>query len=101
MIRNPILLSDDRIRLTGLLFYSVDWDRDRIQFLVDDEVYHTFEIADAGTTNNPFRRPFFLLINLALGGKWAGEIDDSNFPQKFKVDYVRVYQRIENKKAGL
>ena len=81
--------------------YSVDWNRDRIQFLVDNMVYHTFEISDAGSRNNPFRKPFFILINLALGGKWAGEIDDSKFPQKFLIDYVRVYQQIENKKAGL
>ncbi len=81
--------------------YSVDWNRDRIEFLVDNMVYHTFEISDAGSRNNPFRKPFFILINLALGGKWAGEIDDSKFPQKFLIDYVRVYQQIENKKAGL
>ncbi len=81
--------------------YSIDWNSDRIQFLVDNKIYHTFEIEAAGANNNPFRKPFFILINLALGGKWAGKIDDSNFPQKFIIDYVRVYQHVESKKADL
>jgi len=75
--------------------YSIDWDAERIQFLVDNQVYHTFWLEQAGDTDNPFRKPFFLLINLAIGGKWAGAIDESILPQKFVIDYVRVYQKVE------
>jgi beta-glucanase (GH16 family) len=42
--------------------------------------------------NKPFDKPHFLLINLALGGAWGGEIDDAVLPQKYLIDYVRVYQ---------
>jgi hypothetical protein len=34
-----------------------------------------------------------LLINFALGGSWGGKIDDSVLPQKYLIDYVRVYQK--------
>lgn len=40
-----------------------------------------------------FHKPFYLLLNVAVGGNWPGfSIDDSAFPQEMKVDYVRVYQ---------
>ena len=76
--------------------YGMNWDSEKIEFSFDDHVYYTFKINDADTHNNPFKKPFFLIINLALGGKWAGEIDGDIFPQEYLIDYVRVY-----KKAGL
>lgn len=43
----------------------------------------------------PFDQPYFIILNLAVGGFWGGKegIDDSIFPQKFEIDYVRVYQK--------
>ncbi len=76
--------------------YSVDWTYDKIEFLIDNKVYHSFKIEEAGSNNNPFRKPFYLILNLALGGNWAGKVDPDILPQKFLVDYVRVYQRMEN-----
>jgi hypothetical protein len=42
----------------------------------------------------PFDRPFYLILNLAIGGGWGGKegIDDTIFPQRFEIDYVRVYK---------
>ncbi|AVR47470.1 glycosyl hydrolase [Christiangramia fulva] len=73
--------------------YSIDWDENKIDFLIDNEIYHSFRIADAGEENNPFRKPFYLIINLALGGNWAGEVDPEIFPQQFVIDYVRVFTK--------
>lgn len=42
---------------------------------------------------NPFRQPQYLLINFALGGSWAGKIDDSVLPQKCLIDYLRMHQK--------
>jgi beta-glucanase (GH16 family) len=73
--------------------YAVEWHPDRIDFFFDDEKFHSFNIDDVGTgPDNPFRKPHYLLINLALGGQWGGEIDDAMLPQKYLIDYVRVYQ---------
>ena len=43
----------------------------------------------------PFDQPFYVILNLAVGGSWGGQkgIDDSVFPQRMEVDYVRVYQQ--------
>ncbi len=74
--------------------YSIEWNSSEIQFLFDNKVYHVFPLNKAGTDpNNPFQQPFYLLINFALGGSWGGAIDDKALPQKFVVDYVRVYQQ--------
>jgi beta-glucanase (GH16 family) len=76
--------------------YAVEWTADAMDFYFDKDKYFTFPLdtaADRGV--NPFRKPQYLLINLALGGSWGGNMDDSVLPQKFLVDYVRVYQKAE------
>lgn len=75
--------------------YSVNWTSEKIEFLIDNSLFYTFKIDEAGEEINPFRKPFYLILNLALGGNWAGEVDPEIFPQKFIVDYVRVYKEIE------
>ncbi len=71
--------------------YAINWYPDRIEFFYDDNKHFTFNTAQADNGgDNAFRKPFYLLINLALGG-WGGEIDDSVLPQKYYIDYVRVY----------
>ncbi len=74
--------------------YAMNWSTEKIEFLIDNEPYHSFVIDQAGTDNNPFRKPFYLILNLALGGNWAGKVDPDIFPQKFLIDYVRVYKQV-------
>ncbi|MDT0687803.1 glycoside hydrolase family 16 protein [Autumnicola psychrophila] len=75
--------------------YGINWTKDKIEFLIDGEIYHTFKIEEAGSMAYIFRKPYFLILNLALGGGWAGELDESILPQQFLIDYVRVYQKIK------
>jgi beta-glucanase (GH16 family) len=64
-----------------------------MKIFFDDKQYHSFKLDNAAMNgNNPFRKPFYVLLNLALGGEWGGAIDDNNLPQSFLIDYVRVYQ---------
>jgi len=73
--------------------YALEWDSTELKIFFDDKLYHSFKIENATIKNdNPFRKPFYLLLNLALGGEWGGEIDDAILPQSFLIDYVRVYQ---------
>lgn len=62
-----------------------------ISLFVDDRCYFTFKAPDSAYPQI-FEKPMYLLINTAVGGSWGGAIDDAIFPQKFYVDYVRVYQ---------
>jgi beta-glucanase (GH16 family) len=73
--------------------YAIEWREDRIDYFFDGTRFHSFPINDAGPGgDNAFRKPHYLLLNLALGGNWGGPIDDANLPQKYLVDYVRVYE---------
>jgi len=77
----------------GFHIYAMDWYPDRIDFFFDETKYHSFTIDKAGEgEDNPFRKQHYLLINLALGGSWGKDIDDSILPQKYVIDYVRVYE---------
>ena len=74
--------------------YAVEWTAKGMDFFFDRKKYFTFDLAHAADKGvNPFHKPQYLLINLALGGSWGGEMDDTVLPQKYLIDYVRVYQR--------
>ncbi len=71
--------------------FSIVWDRDIIEWYVDNERFKTF--TKTNSANYPFNAPFFFLFNIAVGGKWPGNPDDTTvFPQYLTVDYIRVYQ---------
>jgi beta-glucanase (GH16 family) len=85
-------LETDPPPFTDFHVYAIDWNKDQIEFYFDGTKYHTFAIDAAGSgTENPFRKPHYLLVNLAIGGSWGGEIDDAVLPQKYLIDYVRIY----------
>ena len=75
--------------------YAMEWHADRIDVFVDGRKYFTFENEGTGNDAWPFDKPQYLLINLAIGGMWGGQkgIDDGSFPQRYLVDYVRIYRR--------
>ena len=74
--------------------YAVEWDEEKMVFFFDNKPHFTYKIDDAGKgADNPFRKPQYLLVNLALGGSWGGKIDRSGFPKQFWVDYIRVWQK--------
>jgi beta-glucanase (GH16 family) len=74
--------------------YAMEWSRDRIDVSVDGQKYFTFANEGTGAPVWPFDAPQYLLINLAIGGSWGGQkgIDDSRFPARYLVDYIRIYQ---------
>ena len=78
--------------------YSIIWDKDKISFFIDDVQYFLFENDQQGNYKTwPFDQRFHLLINIAVGGDWPGNPDNStNFPRKMLVDYVRVYEKSIN-----
>lgn len=74
--------------------YAVEWRPERIDFSVDGRAYFSFAKEPGGPTVWPFDRPHDLILNVAIGGSWGGQqgVDDSAFPQRMVVDYVRVYR---------
>ena len=76
--------------------YALEWSPERVDVYLDDILYFTYINDGSGWEVWPFDQPFHLILNIAVGGMWGragGGIDDSIFPQKMVVDYVRVYRR--------
>ncbi len=75
--------------------YAIEWTTEKIDFFVDDKKYHTVTKAHNEDYKGwPFDQRFHLIMNLAVGGNWGGAkgVDESIWPQRMEVDYVRVYQ---------
>ena len=73
--------------------FSIEWEQDQINFLRDDQVYFTITPSMMQGQPYPFNNPFFFILNVAVGGNWPGNPDESSeFPVFMAVDYVRVYQ---------
>lgn len=71
--------------------YAIIWNQDEIQWLLDGQVFNTYQFDQADENQKVFQEPFYLLLNVAVGGDWPGEPDNSIFPASMYVDYVRVY----------
>lgn len=74
--------------------YSINWTPEKIDFFVDKKKYFTFVNEHKTNDEWPFHDPFYLILNIAVGGNWGGQkgVDNSIFPQSMEIDYVRVYQ---------
>jgi beta-glucanase (GH16 family) len=71
----------------------MQWNEHQIQFSIDDNVVYTFAPTKKTEEIWPFDKPFYLILNLAVGGYFGGfEVDDSVFPQEFVIDYIKVYK---------
>ncbi|QFU90812.1 glycoside hydrolase family 16 protein [Amycolatopsis sp. YIM 10] len=71
--------------------FAVDWAPNRITWSVDGNVYQTRTPADLNGNRWVFDHPFFMILNLAVGGYWPGDPNSSTpFPNQLLVDYVRV-----------
>lgn len=103
----PYSLQDDRFHL-----YTMIWDEEYIRFYVDLDVYPNqnpyFEFNHKANVNNSaqyFRKEFYILLNLAVGGSYTGitgtsNIDkitglnpENNYEAKMYIDYIQIYQR--------
>jgi beta-glucanase (GH16 family) len=72
--------------------YTIDWSPNLIVWYLDGSEYFRITPANLGGDRWVFDHPFFMLLNLAVGGAWPGNPDASTvFPQSLTVDYVRVY----------
>lgn len=77
--------------------WRMDWDENSISLYVDDFLMNQVELSKLvnkdGSGINPFKQPHYMLLNLAVGGDNGGDPANTKFPNRFEVDYVRVYQK--------
>lgn len=73
---------------------ETEWTENYVKTYCDGELFFTIDISASGL--EAFHDPFFLIINLAVGGNWPGSPDATTvFPQNFQIDYIRLYQTDE------
>jgi beta-glucanase (GH16 family) len=75
--------------------YQLHWTANRVVVGVDDRNYYQYSNDNSGNAEWPFDSPQFLILNIAVGGDWGGQmgVNDAVFPVTMEVDYVRVYQQ--------
>ena len=80
--------------------WRMDWTREDIRIYVDGRLLNHVDLAqtinETPKRDNPFHQPHYLLLNLALGGDNGGDPSGTEFPSRYLVDYVRVYQHPED-----
>ena len=84
---SPTTLNDD------FHTYAIEWEPEEIRFYLDGKVYQITTPNDIGTNKWVYDHPFFIILNLAVGGGWPGNPNESTtFPQQLVIDYVRAYK---------
>ena len=78
--------------------FAVEWEQGEIRWYVDGKLYETRKKADLPVGAKwVYDHPFFIILNLAVGGDWPGNPDETTaMPQTMMVDYVRAYQRADS-----
>lgn len=90
-ISKSFTLENDRFD-TGFHIFGIEWGPEYVNFYVDDVLYNQITPADV-TGEWVFNKPFYMLMNLAIGGSFVGPpSSETVFPQTMLVDYVRVYK---------
>ncbi|MBN1409203.1 MAG: glycoside hydrolase family 16 protein [Spirochaetales bacterium] len=78
--------------------WRMDWDKNSIKLYVDDILLNTANLSQTINPNlswgpsNPFRQPHYIIVNLAIGGTAGGDPSATDFPTRYEIDYIRVYQ---------
>lgn len=75
--------------------YILEWEPDVIKAYLDDSLYFEYKNEGLGEAKWPYEKPFYLILNLAIGGAWGAMngIDENAFPQTMEVNFVRIYQK--------
>jgi len=73
--------------------YSIIWNKEKIVFFIDNQEIYQYNPSPKNNNNwTPYKLPFFIILNFAVGGTLGGTPDNSIFPQRFIIDYIKVYQ---------
>lgn len=87
----------DSLWATRFHVWAMEWTEQKIDLYLDDRLMNTIDLSKTingkhGNYENPFHKPMYLLLNLAMGAT-GGHIDEQTLPMRYEIDYVRVYQK--------
>lgn len=75
--------------------YAMEWTEDYLDFFVDDQLITRYENEGSGWEAWPFDVPFYLILNVAVGGEWGGAqgVNRNDYPDQMEVEWVRIFAR--------
>lgn len=77
----------------GYHVFTLIWELNKLTWYVDETKFHSLERKDIGSAQWRFNQPFFFIFNVAVGGRFPGNPDETTvFPQTMDIDYIRVFQ---------
>ena len=92
-ITSSYTLPDGQRYTDAYHIFAIEWDTNSVRWYMDGINYYSITAADL-PGEWVYDHPFFVILNIAVGGTWPGSPDGTTqFPQRMYVDYVRVYQR--------
>lgn len=96
-VRKPVREFGDPNWSKKFHIWRMEWDAEKIELYVDDILLNRTELNETfnkdAEGNNPFRQPHYIILNFAIGGNSGGDPSKTEFPSRFEVDYVRIYQK--------
>ncbi len=95
--RKPITEFNDPDWSNKFHVWRMDWDSDSIKLYVDDQLLNEVDLTRTFNKDtegkNPLRQPHYIILNLAIGGTSGGDPSKTEFPARYEIDYVRIYQK--------
>lgn len=91
--KNPVYYKTTKVNTENYNIYGMEWYSDKLVFTLNGKesfIYPRLENVDA--TQWPFNQPFYIMIDMQLGGNWVGEIEPKNLPVQMIIDWVKVYK---------
>lgn len=82
--------------------YGLEWTKNKLTWYFDGKLVLEYDKDSDDPGKWPFNAPQYLILNLAIGGNWGGQqgVDESIYPSRYVVDYVRVYQKVAEHGQG-
>jgi arabinan endo-1,5-alpha-L-arabinosidase len=96
-VKKPIVELGGEAWSKAFHIWTMEWDEQKIDLLLDGTLMNHLDLASADNADrgNPFHRPVYFILNQAIGGDSGGDPSQTQFPVRFEVDWVRVYQRAQ------
>ena len=95
---NPPKGGRGRINPTGWNIYALEWTSEKIVWKVNGVETHSYARVGDDPARYPWTEPFYLMIDMQLGGSWVGDVDESTLPCKMYVDWVKYYGAFQDGK---
>ena len=94
--KNPVHYHVTKVNPNEFVRYGMEWYPDSIVYTINGEKTFTYpKILRDDHYQWPFDQPYYLMIDMQLGGSWVGEVDPNDLPVKMEVDWVKVYQKTD------